>query len=68
MTNEPIEPLFVRKAELARLLGVSLRTVDDWLARRLIPYVAVSSRLHLFNVQEVEEALRKQFGVEAAGR
>ena len=68
MTNEAIEPLFVRKAELARLLGVSLRTVDDWLARRLIPYVAVSSRLHLFNVHEVEEALRKQFGVEAAER
>ena len=68
MTNEAIEPRFVRKAELARVLGVSLRTVDDWLARRLIPYVAVSSRLHLFNVQEVEEALRKQFGVEAADR
>jgi excisionase family DNA binding protein len=68
MTNEPIEPLFVRKAELARLLGVSTRTVDEWLARRLIPYVAVSPRLHLFNVQEVEEALRKQFGVEAAER
>jgi excisionase family DNA binding protein len=68
MTNEAIEPRFVRKAELAPLLGVSVRTVDDWLARRLIPYVAVSSRLHLFNVQEVEEALRKQFGVEAAGR
>jgi len=68
MTNEPIEPRFVRKAELARVLGVSVRTVDEWLARRLIPYVAVSSRLHLFNVQEVEEALRKQFGVEAAER
>lgn len=68
MTTEPIEPLFVRKPELARLLNVSLRTVDEWLARRLIPYVAVSSRLHLFNVQEVEEALRKQFGVEAAER
>ena len=68
MTNEAIEPLFVRKAKLARLLGVSLRAVDNWLARRLIPYLAVSSRLHLFNVQEVEEVLRKQFGVEAAER
>lgn len=68
MTNEAIEPRFVRKAELARLLGVSLRTVDNWLALRTIPYVAVSPRLHLFNVQEVEEALRKQFGVEAAER
>jgi hypothetical protein len=45
---------------------VSLRTVDNWLASRLIPYVAVSSRLHLFNVQEVEEALRERFGVSAA--
>jgi len=68
MTNETAEALFVKKAELARAFGVSTRTVDNWLARRLIPHVAVSPRLHLFNVQEVEEALRKQFGVEAAER
>ena len=66
MKEEPTEALFVKKADLARALGVSMRTVDSWLARRMIPYVAVSPRLHLFNVKEVEAALRERFGVCAA--
>lgn len=68
MTTDTTEALFVKKPELARILGVSVRTVDEWMARRQIPYVAPSPRLHLFSVKEVEEALRKQFGVEAADR
>jgi DNA-binding transcriptional regulator YiaG len=60
------ESLFVKKAELARSLGVSTRTVDTWVAKRMIPYLAVSPRLHLFNVKEVEGALRARFGVSAA--
>ena len=66
MKEEPTEALFVKKADLARALGVSTRTVDSWLARRMIPYVAVSARMHLFNVREVEAALRDRFGVSAA--
>lgn len=52
MIDAPTEPLFVKKADLARALGVSMRTMDSWLARRIIPYVAVSPRLHLFSVPE----------------
>ena len=66
MKEEPTEALFVKIADLARALGVSTRTVDSWLARRMIPYVAVSPRLHLFSVAEVEAALREKFGVGAA--
>jgi DNA-binding transcriptional regulator YiaG len=70
MTNETAEALFVKKAELARALGVSTRTVDNWLARRIIPYIAVSPRMNLFDVVAVKTALKDQFGVEpvAGGR
>ncbi|RFC46326.1 MAG: hypothetical protein DVB23_001671 [Verrucomicrobia bacterium] len=64
MTVETEEALFVKKPELARALGVSVRTVDGWIAKRFIPYVAVSPRLHLFNVKEVETALREKFEVQ----
>lgn len=59
------EAVFVRKQELAELLGVSGRTIDTWIALKLIPFVAVSRRLHLFDVDAVREALAGRFGVAA---
>ncbi|MDF1853568.1 MAG: hypothetical protein P1U85_22215 [Verrucomicrobiales bacterium] len=66
--NAPTEAHFVKKAEVARALGVSARTVDSWIAKRMIPYVAVSPRLHLFDLEEVKAALREKYGVSAADR
>ena len=66
--NAPTETLFVKKAELARALGVSARTVDNWVARRIIPYVAVSPRMHLFDLEAVKAALRDRFEVRAVDR
>lgn len=68
MMNAPTDTLFVKKAELARAFGVSARTVDNWVARRAIPYIAVSPRMHLFDLEEVRAALREKFGVAAADR
>ncbi len=59
---------YIKKAELARALGVSARTIDNWLAKRTIPYIAVSARLHLFDLAKVKAALEERFGVEAAQR
>ena len=39
--------IYVRKAELAQLLSVSPRSIDNWIAKRMIPVVATSQRLHL---------------------
>ena len=58
----------MKKAEVARALGVSARTVDSWVAKRTIPYVAVSPRLHLFDLEEVKAALQEKYGVSAADR
>ena len=66
--NASIESQFVKKAELAKALGVSQRTVDSWVAKRTIPYLAVSPRMHLFDLAEVKKALREKFEVSAATR
>ena len=51
MTTASTETPFVKKTELAQALGVSPRTVDNWVAQRMIPYVAVSPRMHLFDLE-----------------
>jgi len=62
------EPVFVKKTEAAKALGVSARTLDNWVARRIIPYVAVSPRMHLFDLEAVKAALRDRFEVRAVDR
>ena len=54
----------VKKKILAATLGVSVRTVDNWVAQRLIPYLAPSPRLHLFDPEAVRIALAARFGVQ----
>ena len=65
MNDAKSEPALVKKRELARSLGVSTRTVDGWVAKRLVPYLAPSPRLHLFDVAAVKLALTAAFGIEA---
>ena len=62
------EPVFVKKTEAAKALGVSTRTLDNWVARRIIPYVAVSPRMHLFDLETVNAALQERFEERAAER
>ena len=67
MTAEDTEPIYVRKPKLAKILSVSPRTIDTWIAKRMIPVIATSPRLHLFDVEAVKEALEERFGVAANG-
>ena len=55
----------IKKKELSERLGVSPRTIDNWVAARVIPYLAMSPRLHLFDYDQVLESLRKRYQVEA---
>ena len=59
-TISPTQPL-VKKKVLAATLGVSVRTVDTWV---VIPYLATSPRLHLFDPEAVRAALMARFGVQ----
>ena len=57
----------IKKKEMAHLLAISPRTVDDLVAKRVIPYLALSPRLHLFDPGAVRQALASRFEVRAKG-
>lgn len=58
----------VRRQELAKRLAVSTRTIDNWMAKRLIPYIQVSPRFYLYEFDAVLAALKKHYGIEAVTR
>jgi hypothetical protein len=60
----PVSQL-VRKRQLATLMSVSPRTVDGWVAKRMIPFIEPNPRLHLFDPVAVKSALLAQFAVPA---
>ena len=68
MTATTHEPVYLKKVELAKTLGVSPRTIDNWIARRTIPVLAVSPRLYRFDVEAVKKALTGQFEIPAEVR
>jgi DNA-binding transcriptional MerR regulator len=60
-----IEPALIQKKELAKRLSVSPRTIDGWVAKRVIPCIKVSSRFNLYDLDAVLTALKKNYQVEA---
>ena len=55
----------VRKRQLATMMSVSPRTIDNWVAKRMIPFIEPNPRLHLFDPVAVKAALLAQFAVPA---
>jgi excisionase family DNA binding protein len=47
------------KAEVAREYGVSLRTIDTWIAQRKIPFRKLSPRMVRFDLDRVADALER---------
>lgn len=67
-SGENSQPNIIRRQELAKRLAVSTRTIDNWMAKRLIPYIQISPRFYLYEFDAVLAALKKHYGVEAATR
>ena len=65
---EIVQPKVIRKKELAKRLSVSTRTVDTWLAKRLIPYIQVTPRFYLYEFDAVLEAIKKHYQIEPVTR
>lgn len=59
------EPTLIKKKELATRLSVSPRTIDGWVARRVIPCIKISPRFNLYEFEAVLAALKKNYQVEA---
>ena len=67
-TNDGTQKRLLSKKELARLLGVSPRTIENWLAEKRIPHLRLSARLTRFNLAKVEAALMRYEVKEIGGR
>jgi len=63
-----IEPALIQKKELAKRLSVSPRTIDGWVAKRVIPCIKVSSRFNLYDLDAVLAALKNQYQIEPVKR
>jgi len=64
---ESIPKRLLSKRELAHSLGVSPRTIENWLAEKRIPRLRLSSRLTRFSLPKVEAALAR-YEVREVGR
>lgn len=66
-TNSPAtnEPILIKKKELAKRLSVSPHTIDAWVQRREIPFIQVTPRLYLYELDAVMAAIRKKYKIDA---
>jgi excisionase family DNA binding protein len=64
----PVTKQLLSKPELAGLLGVSERTIENWTAERRIPRLRLSARLTRFSLPKVEAALARYEIKEVARR
>ena len=55
----------IRKNDLAKELNVSPRTIDNWVRQKRMPVHRFSPRLLRYDLQKVQNALRKYEVIEA---
>jgi excisionase family DNA binding protein len=65
--NGSVPRRFLSKRELAAVLGVSTRTIENWLTAKKIPQIRLSARLIRFSLPKVEAALAR-YEVREVGR
>ena len=58
-TVAPLTKTLLSKRELAAILSVSERTIENWLAEKRIPRLRLSARLTRFSLSKVEAALNR---------
>lgn len=66
--TQPFNMRFLSKEELSTVIGVSCRTIDNWVAQKRIPRLRLSSRMTRFNLPKVEAALERYEVKEAGAR
>lgn len=64
----PAEPDLIKKNQLATRLSVSSRTIDNWVANRIIPYIQISRGFNRFDYDAVIAVLRKKYGIDPLDR
>lgn len=67
-TGQPLPPLegFIGKAEVAQRLNKTLRTVDNWMQRGILPYYKIGRSVE-FKWSEIEAHLAQTCRVTRGG-
>jgi hypothetical protein len=55
----PAEQQLLSKAQLGHVLGVTARTIDNWVRHRKIPSIPITARCRRFIAGDVIAALRR---------
>ena len=63
-----VAPVMLSKAGIARAFDVSERTVGNWQHNGVIPFLRISSRFTLFDVEAVRAALNKHYEIRAKAK
>lgn len=59
----PEESGLMKKVQLAERLSVSPRTIDKWVANRIIPYIQFSPGFNRFEYDAVIAVFRQKYGI-----
>ena len=52
---------WVKKADCAKHLNISVRTLNNWMTKGVIPYIRLGERRVFFKLSEVDEAINRRF-------
>ena len=55
----------VRKYEMARIMGVSVRTIENWMIQRMIPYQKIG-KIVTFDPVQVRNTINGDYGLYAS--
>lgn len=53
------EPRYIRRSDLPKVYGISLRIISSWQRNGLLPYSKPSRKITLFKVADVEGILKR---------
>jgi len=59
MNAEQLPQGYLRKRPAAKYLGISPRTLNDWMRRRLVAYTKVSHRVVVFRLKDLDAAMER---------
>ena len=66
-TEFPAAPDYETKSQVARRLNVSVRTIDNLMKQRRLPFIKLTSKIVRFPKADVDAFLARNFRVRACG-
>jgi hypothetical protein len=58
-TKSIVRPGYLRQADAARYMGISVRTLSDWMRRHIVSYSKVTHRVCLFKQADLDAMIER---------